>query len=80
MERYLGVNLLGPGPRLLKKKRFYRAAVLQSLRNTGLGGCGVVFHRERERERERESVVEQTSSKRPMMQPGTPPSVGTYTS
>ena len=35
MERYLRVNLLGPGPRLMKK-RIYRAAVSQKLRNTGL--------------------------------------------
>ena len=35
MERYLRVNLLGPGPRLMKK-RIYRAAVKQNLRNTGL--------------------------------------------
>jgi len=35
MERYLRVNLLGPGPRLMKKK-IYRAAVSQRLRNTGL--------------------------------------------
>ena len=35
MERYLRVNLLGPGPRLMKK-RIYRAAVSQSLRNTDL--------------------------------------------
>jgi len=34
LERYLGVNLLGPGPRLIKKT--YRAAVLQRLRNTDL--------------------------------------------
>jgi len=34
MEKYLGVNLLGPGPRLIKKN--YRAAVSQRLRNTGL--------------------------------------------
>ena len=33
MERYLRVNLLGPGPRLMKK-RIYRAAVSQKLRNT----------------------------------------------
>ena len=33
MERYLRVNLLGPGPRLMKK-RLYRAAVSQWLRNT----------------------------------------------
>jgi len=36
LERYLRVNLLGPGPRLIK--RIYRAAVSQRLRNTGLGG------------------------------------------
>jgi len=36
MERYLRVNLLGPGPRLVKN-RIYRAAVSQRLRNTGLG-------------------------------------------
>jgi len=35
LEIYLGVNLLGPGPRLLKK-RIYRAAVSQRLRNTVL--------------------------------------------
>jgi len=35
MERYLRVNLLGPGPRLMKK-RIYWAAVSQRLRNTGL--------------------------------------------
>jgi len=35
MERYLRVNLLGPGPRLIKK-RIYRAVVSQRLRNTGL--------------------------------------------
>ena len=34
-ERYLRVNFLGPGPRLMKK-RIYRAAVSRSLRNTGL--------------------------------------------
>jgi len=33
MESYLRVNLLGPGPRLMKK-RIYRAAVSQRLRNT----------------------------------------------
>jgi len=32
MERYLRVNLLGPVPRLMKK-RIYRAAVSQRLRN-----------------------------------------------
>ena len=41
LERYLRVNLLGPGPRLIKKKkRIYRAAVSQRLRNTGLIGLG----------------------------------------
>jgi len=35
LERYLRVNLLGTGPRLMKK-RIYRAAVSQRLRNTGL--------------------------------------------
>ena len=35
MERYLRVNLLGPGHRLVKK-RIYRAAVSQKLRNTPL--------------------------------------------
>jgi len=34
MGRYLRVNLLGPGPRLIK--RIYRTAVYQRLRNTGL--------------------------------------------
>jgi len=33
LERYLRVNLLGPDPRLMKK-RIYRAAVSQRLRNT----------------------------------------------
>ena len=33
LERYLRVNLLGPGPRLKKKKRISRAAVSQKLRN-----------------------------------------------
>jgi len=36
---YLLVNLLGPGPRLIKK-RIYRAAVSQRLRNTELGRYG----------------------------------------
>ena len=36
LERYLRVNLLGPGPRLMKK-RIYRAAVSQRLRNTAVG-------------------------------------------
>jgi len=35
LERYLRVNLLGPGPRRMKK-RISRAAVSQRLRNTGL--------------------------------------------
>jgi len=35
LERYLQVNLLGPGPRLIKKK-IYRAAVSQRLRNSAL--------------------------------------------
>jgi len=35
LEMYLRVNLLGPGPLLIKKK-IYRAAVLQRLRNTGI--------------------------------------------
>jgi hypothetical protein len=42
MERYLRVNLLGPGPSSYKK-RIYRAAVSQRLRNTaierGLSKC-----------------------------------------
>ena len=38
MERYLRVNVLGPGPRLMKKI-IYRAAVSQMLRNTALGHC-----------------------------------------
>jgi len=35
MERYLPVNLLGTGPRLMKK-RIYRGAVSQRLRNTAI--------------------------------------------
>jgi len=35
LERYLRVNLLGPGPRHLKK-RIYRPAVSQWLRNTAV--------------------------------------------
>jgi len=35
LERYLRVNLLGTGPRLIKKE-FNRAAVSQRLRNTVL--------------------------------------------
>ena len=34
MERYLRVNMLGPGPRLMKK--IYRAAVSQRLRNSDI--------------------------------------------
>ena len=40
MERYLRVNLLGPGPRLMKK-RIYRALVSQRLRNTAIVGLDV---------------------------------------
>ena len=36
LERYLLVNFLGAGPRLIKK-RIYRAAVSQRLRNTDIG-------------------------------------------
>jgi len=36
LEIYLRVNLLGPGPRLMKK-RIYRAEVSQRLRNTAVG-------------------------------------------
>jgi len=35
LERYLRIHLLGPGPRLMKK-RIYRAVVSQRLRNTAL--------------------------------------------
>ena len=35
MERYLRVNLFGPGPRLMEK-RIYWAAVSQRLRNTSI--------------------------------------------
>ena len=38
LEGYLRVNMLGPGPHLIKKKRIYRAAVSQRLRNTGIEG------------------------------------------
>ena len=34
LERYLRVNLLGPGPRLIKKNS--RAGALQGLRNTAV--------------------------------------------
>jgi len=55
IERYLRVNLLGPGPRFVKK-RIYRAAVSQRLRNTGvrdvhttlLSGCELAEHLRRE--------------------------------
>ena len=43
MERYLRVNLLGPGPRLILK-RIYRAAVSQRLRNTGIEGLQSAGH------------------------------------
>ena len=36
LERYFRVNLLGRALVLYKKKRIYRAAVLQRLRNTAL--------------------------------------------
>jgi len=36
------VNLLGPGPRLAKK-RIYRTAVSQRLRHTGLDQCSMCF-------------------------------------
>ena len=42
MERYLRVNLLGPGPRLMKK-RIYGAAVSQRLRNTALDHIKFVY-------------------------------------
>jgi len=35
LEKYLRVNLLEPGPRLMKK-RIYRAAVSQRLRSTAI--------------------------------------------
>ena len=41
MERYLGVNLLGQGPRLIKKK-IYRATVSKRLRNTGVVGKATI--------------------------------------
>ena len=37
MERHFRVNLLGPGPRLIKKKNIYLAAVSQRLRNNDIG-------------------------------------------
>ena len=49
MERYLRANLLGLGPRLIKKI-IYPAAVSQKLRNTALGdhiicrNCGLDFN------------------------------------
>jgi hypothetical protein len=42
LEKYLRVNLLGPGPRLTKK-RIYRAAVSQRLGNTALRDIKLVF-------------------------------------
>jgi len=41
LERYLPVNLLGPGPSLYKK-RIYRAAVSQRLRNAVLYGIALL--------------------------------------
>jgi len=44
ISRNLRVNLLGPGPRLIKKKRIYRAAVSQRLRTTVLDDlCQLLF-------------------------------------
>jgi hypothetical protein len=43
MENYLRVNLLGPGPRFVKKS-IYRAAVSQRLRNTGLNRLAGGIH------------------------------------
>jgi len=40
LERYLQINLLGQGPRLIKK-RIYRAAVSQRLRNIALHHSGI---------------------------------------
>ena len=45
LERYLRVNLLGPDPRLIKK-RIYRAAVSKRLRNTVLDLCEKASKRE----------------------------------
>jgi len=47
LERYLRVNLLEPGPRLMEKG-IYRAAVSQRLRNTTLhvSGSHVPNHQE----------------------------------
>ena len=42
-ERYLRVNLLGPGPNSYKK-RIYRAAVSQRLRNTDLNSTQNAEH------------------------------------
>jgi hypothetical protein len=43
LERYLRVNLLGPDPRLIKK-RIYRDAISQRLRNTDLEDHKLKFH------------------------------------
>jgi len=43
MERYLRVNLLGPGLRLMKKG-IYRAAVSQRLRSSGIEGLQSAGH------------------------------------
>jgi len=42
LERYLRVNLLGPGPRLMEKKN-YRAAVSQRLTNTGIVASNKIY-------------------------------------
>jgi hypothetical protein len=42
MERYLRVNMLGPGPSSYKKI-IYRAAVTQRLGNTGIAGSRNVY-------------------------------------
>ena len=36
--------MLGPGPRFIKKKRIYRAAVSQSLRNTDMDYIVCLLH------------------------------------
>jgi len=43
IEKYLRVNLLGPGPRLVKKRRIYRAAVSQRLGNTDIYDGGPII-------------------------------------
>ena len=46
LERYLRVNMSGPGPRLMKK-RIYRAAFSQRLRNTGLNAFDIFASKKR---------------------------------